>query len=46
MGGGGGGALPYLAYTDPVCAAKYKVLSIKRGVEFYYFLNPNRQGLT
>ena len=36
-GAGGGEALPYLAYTDQVCAAEHKVLSIKQGVEFYYF---------
>ena len=35
--GGGGEALPYLAYTGQVCAAEHKVLSIKQGVEFYYF---------
>ena len=34
---GGGGALPYLAYTSQVYAAEHKVLSIKQGVEFYYF---------
>ena len=34
--GGGGGALPYLAYTGQVCAAEHKVLSIKQGVEFYH----------
>ena len=33
----GGGELPYLAYTGQVCAAEHKVLSIKQGVEFYYF---------
>ena len=33
----GGGALPYLAYTGQVCAVERKVLSIKQGVEFYYF---------
>ena len=33
----GGGALPYLTYTGQVCAAEHKVLSIKQGVEFYYF---------
>ena len=37
MGGGEGGALPYLAYTGQVYAAEHKVLSIKQGVEFYYF---------
>ena len=36
-GGGGGEALPYVAYTGQVCAAEHKVLSIKHGVEFYYF---------
>ena len=42
MGGGrGGGALPYLAYTSQVCAAEHKVLSIKQGVEFYYFNSKN-----
>ena len=35
--GGGGGELPYLAYTGQVCAAEQKVLSIKQGVQFYYF---------
>ena len=35
-GGGGGGALPFLAYTGQVCVAEHKVLSIKQGVEFYY----------
>ena len=35
--GGGDEALPYLAYTGQVCAAEQKVLSIKQGVEFYYF---------
>ena len=35
-GGGGGLALPYLAYTGQVCAAEQNILSIKRGVEFYY----------
>ena len=40
-GGGGGGALPYLAYTSQVCAAEHKVLSIKQGVEFYYFNSKN-----
>ena len=35
-GGGGGRALPYLAYTGQVCAAEHKVLSSKLGVEFYY----------
>ena len=30
-------ALPYLAYTGQVCVAEHKVLSIKQGVEFYYF---------
>ena len=36
--GGGGEALPYLAYTGQVCAAEQtRVLSIKQGVEFYYF---------
>ena len=34
--GGGGLALPYLAYTGQVCAAEQNILSIKRGVEFYY----------
>ena len=34
---GGGEALPYLAYTGQVCAAEQKVLSIKQGVEVYYF---------
>ena len=34
---GRGEALPHLAYTDQVCAAEHKVLSIKQGVEFYYF---------
>ena len=34
--GGGGEALPYLAYTGQVCAAEQKVLSVKQGVEFYY----------
>ena len=34
---GEGEALPYLAYTGQVCAAEHKVLSIKQGVEFYYF---------
>ena len=33
----GEGALPHLAYTGQECAAEHKVLSIKRGVEFYYF---------
>ena len=33
----GGGALPYLAYTGQVYATEHKVLSIKQGVEFYYF---------
>ena len=37
VGWGGGEALPYLAYTGQVCAAEHKVLSIKQGVEFYYF---------
>ena len=37
VGGGEGGALPYLAYTGQVYAAEHKVLSIKQGVEFYYF---------
>ena len=32
-----GETLPYLAYTGQVCAAEHKVLSIKQGVEFYYF---------
>ena len=35
--GGGGEALLYLAYTDQVCAAEHKVLSIKQVVEFYFF---------
>ena len=35
--GGGGGALPYLAYIVRVFAAEYKVLRIKQGVVFYYF---------
>ena len=35
--GGGGEELPYLAYTGQVCAAEQKVLSIKQGVQFYYF---------
>ena len=35
--GGGGGALPYLAYIVWVFAAEYKVLRIKQGVVFYYF---------
>ena len=30
-------SLPYLAYTGQVYAAEHKVLSIKQGVEFYYF---------
>ena len=34
--GGGGEALPYLAYTGQVCPAEHKVLSIKQIVEFYY----------
>ena len=34
---GGGEVLPYLAYTGQVCGAERKVLSIKQGVEFYYF---------
>ena len=34
--GGGGGALPYLAYIVRVCAAEYKVLRIKQGVVFYF----------
>ena len=34
---GGGEALPYFAYTGQVCAAEHKVLSIKQGVEFYYW---------
>ena len=34
VGGGGGEALSYLAYTGQVCAAEKKVLSIKQGVEF------------
>ena len=34
---GGGEALPYLAYTGQVCATEQKVLSIKQGVEVYYF---------
>ena len=32
-----GEALPYLAYAGQVCAAEQKVLSIKQGVELYYF---------
>ena len=36
-GGGGGGALPYLAYIVRVFDAEYKVLRIKQGVVFYYF---------
>ena len=36
-GRGGGEELPYLAYTGQVCAAGQKVLSIKQGVQFYYF---------
>ena len=36
---GWGEALPYLAYTGQVCVAEHKVLSIKQGVEFYYFHN-------
>ena len=35
--GGGGGALPYLAYTGQVYAVEHKVLRIKQDVEFYYF---------
>ena len=35
--GGGGGALPYLAYVVRVFDAEYKVLRIKQGVVFYYF---------
>ena len=31
------GALRHLAYTVHVCVAEHKVLSIKQGVEFYYF---------
>ena len=34
---GGGGTLPCLAYTGQVYAVEHKVLSIKQGVEFYYF---------
>ena len=34
---GWGEALSYLAYTGHVCAAEQKVLTIKQGVEFYYF---------
>ena len=38
MGGGGvREELPCLAYTGQVYAAEQKVLSIKQGVEFYYF---------
>ena len=37
VGGGGGGALPYLAYVVRVFDAEYKVLRIKQGVVFYYF---------
>ena len=33
----GGRGTPYLAYTGQVYAAEHKVLSIKQGVEFYYF---------
>ena len=33
----GVGALRHLAYTVHVCVAEHKVLSIKQGVEFYYF---------
>ena len=31
------GALRHLAYRVHVCVAEHKVLSIKQGVEFYYF---------
>ena len=40
-GGGGGEALPYLAYTGQVCAAEHKVLSINQGVELFYFNSKN-----
>ena len=41
VGGAGGEALPYLAYTGQVCAAEHKVLSINQGVELYYFNSKN-----
>ena len=34
---GRGEALPYLAYTGQVCAAKQKDLNIIHDVEFYYW---------